>query len=143
MTKELEKEENIVVRALGKSLKSSPQKTNLILGLIRGLKVEKAINNLQFSRRRISNEILKILKSAVSNAENNHQLDIDKLFVKEASVGKSMVLKRFRPRARGRAGKILKTFSRVRILVQEKDDNEVKKSKDIKPKTKENNGTKN
>ena len=65
---------------------------------------------------------MKILKSAISNAENNHQLDIDKLYVKEASVGKSMVLKRFRPRARGRAGKILKTFSRVRILVEEKEE---------------------
>ena len=113
------------------------------MGLIRGLKVEKAINNLEFSRRRISNEVLKILKSAISNAENNHQLDIDKLFVKEASVGKSMVLKRFRPRARGRAGKILKTFSRVRILVQEKEDVEVKEIKDNKQEKKENNGTKN
>lgn len=143
MANKTEKEENIIVKALGKSLKSSPQKTNLVLGLIRGLKVEKAINNLVFSRRRISNEILKILKSAVSNAENNHQLDIDKLFVKEASVGKSMVLKRFRPRARGRAGKILKTFSRVRILVQEKEEKEIKKSKDTKQEKKENNGTKN
>ncbi len=143
MANKTEKEENIIVKALGKSLKSSPQKTNLVLGLIRGLKVEKAINNLVFSRRRISNEILKILKSAVSNAENNHQLDIDKLFVKEASVGKSMVLKRFRPRARGRAGKILKTFSRVRILVQEKEEKEIKKSKDTKQEMKENNGTKN
>ena len=110
MANKVEKEEPMVVKAIGKSLKSSPQKTNLILGLIRGLKVDKAINNLEFSKRRISNEVLKILKAAISNAENNHQLDIDKLFVKEASVGKSMVLKRFRPRARGRAGKILKTF---------------------------------
>ncbi len=139
MNENVEKENVIVVKAIGKSLKSSPQKTNVVLGLIRGLKVDKAMNNLEFSRRRISNEILKILKSAVSNAENNHQLDIDKLFVKEATVGKSMVLKRFRPRARGRAGKILKTFSRVRILVQEKeeivsdkqmDENNSKKVKD-------------
>ena len=96
------------------------------MGLIRGLEVEKAINNLNFSKRRIS-EVLKILKSAISNAENNHQIDIDKLVVKEASVGKSMVLKRFRPRARGRAGKILKTFSSIRILVQEKDEYEKKR----------------
>ena len=139
MNENVEKENVIIVKAIGKSLKSSPQKTNVVLGLIRGLKVDKAMNNLEFSRRRISNEILKILKSAVSNAENNHQLDIDKLFVKEATVGKSMVLKRFRPRARGRAGKILKTFSRVRILVQEKeeivsdkqmDENNSKKVKD-------------
>ena len=143
MANKIEKEDIITVKAIGKSLKSSPQKTNIVLGLIRGLKVEKAINNLEFSRRRISNEVLKILKSAISNAENNHQLDIDKLFVKEASVGKSMVLKRFRPRARGRAGKILKTFSRVRILVQEKEDVEVKETKDNKQEKKENNGTKN
>ena len=112
MVKKNDKEETLVVKAIGKSLKSSPQKTNLVLGLIRGLKVEKAINNLIFSKRRISGEVLKILKSAISNAENNHQLDIDKLFVKEASVGKSLVLKRFRPRARGRAARILKPFSK-------------------------------
>ncbi len=143
MASKVEKEDIITVKAIGKSLKSSPQKTNIVLGLIRGLKVEKAINNLEFSRRRISNEVLKILKSAISNAENNHQLDIDKLFVKEASVGKSMVLKRFRPRARGRAGKILKTFSRVRILVQEKEDVEVRETKDNKQEKKEIDGTKN
>ena len=142
MTKKADKEENTVVKAIGKNLKSSPQKTNLVLGLIRGIKVEKAINNLIFSKRRISRDILKILKSAISNAENNHQLDIDKLFVKEASVGKSMVLKRFRPRARGRAGKILKTFSRIRILVQEKEEPEEKKQIE-KKKIKEDNGTKN
>ncbi len=143
MNDKVDKDNVMVVKAIGKSLKSSPQKTNLVLGLIRGLKVDKAMNNLQFSRRRISNEILKILKSAVSNAENNHQLDIDKLFVKEATVGKSMVLKRFRPRARGRAGKILKTFSRVRILVQEKVDLEPNESKNNNNKKKENDGTKN
>ena len=131
-----ENKDNItVVKAIGKSLKSSPRKTNLTLGLIRGFNVDKAINNLIFSKKRISNEVLKILKSAISNAENNHQLDIDKLYVKEASVGKSMVLKRFRPRARGRAGKILKTFSRIRILVQEKDKKtEEKNSKNLKNK---------
>ena len=142
MAKKIDNDQNTVVKAIGKSLKSSPQKTNLVLGLIRGLKVEKAINNLIFSKRRISGDVLKILKSAISNAENNHQLDIDKLFVKEASVGKSMVLKRFRPRARGRAGKILKTFSRIRILVQEKEESEEKKQNENK-KIKEDNGTKN
>lgn len=133
MVDKAEKENIMTVKAIGKSLKSSPRKTNLALGLIRGQTVDKALNNLEFSRKRISNEILKILKSAISNAENNHQLDIDKLYVKEASVGKSMVLKRFRPRARGRAGKILKTFSRVRILVEEKQE----QAKDLKkPETK-------
>ena len=142
MANKVEKEEPMVVKAIGKSLKSSPQKTNLILGLIRGLKVDKAIN-LEFSKRRISNEVLKILKAAISNAENNHQLDIDKLFVKEASVGKSMVLKRFRPRARGRAGKILKTFSRIRIMVQEKEETSVKEKKLNNQQKKDKDGSKN
>tara|TARA_B100000524_G_scaffold303241_1_gene178170 strand:+ start:116 stop:532 length:417 start_codon:yes stop_codon:yes gene_type:complete len=111
-----------VAQAVGKSLKTSVQKANLILRMIRGKKAEQALNLLTFSKRRISEQVSKILKSAISNAENNHQLDIDKLYVKEASVGKSMVLKRFRPRARGRSGKILKPFSRVRILVEEKQE---------------------
>ena len=142
MADNLNNEEKITVQAIGKSIKSSPRKANVTLSLIRGLRVDKAINNLEFCRKRISNEILKILKSAISNAENNHQLDIDKLVVKEASVGKSMVLKRFRPRARGRAGKILKTFSRIRILVQEKSEDNKKKLNENK-KTKVDDGTKN
>ena len=108
--------------ASAKSLRVSPIKANLVLKMIRGKKAENAVNILTFSRRRISLEVLKILKSAIANAENNHQLDIDKLFVKEATVGKAMVLKRFRPRARGRSGKILKPFSSVKILVEEKND---------------------
>ena len=108
--------------ASAKSLRVSPIKANLVLKMIRGKKAENAVNILSFSRRRISLEVLKILKSAIANAENNHQLDIDKLFVKEATVGKAMVLKRFRPRARGRSGKILKPFSSVKILVEEKND---------------------
>ena len=111
---------------------------------IRRLPIENAVNVLQFSRRRISNIILKILNSAISNAENNHQLDIDKLYVKEATVGKSMVLKRFRPRARGRAGKILKPFSRIKIELTEKKleekESKIKKGSNQK---KVENGTKN
>ena len=99
-----ENNNNLTARASAKSLKTSSQKANLVLKMIRGQKVEKALNILEFSRKKISVEVLKVLKSAVSNAENNHQLDIDKLFVKEATVGRSMVLKRFRPRARGRSG---------------------------------------
>ena len=130
MTKENNKN---IAQAIGKSLKTSPQKANLVLSIIRGKKAEVALNLLTFSKKRISEQVSKILKSAISNAENNHQLDIDKLYVKEASVGKSMVMKRFRPRARGRSGKILKPFSRVRILVEEKQD---KKSKqNVEPKT--------
>ena len=110
-----------IAQAIGKSLKTSPQKANLVLSIIRGKKAEVALNLLAFSKKRISEQVSKILKSAISNAENNHQLDIDKLVVKEATVGKSMVLKRFRPRARGRSGKILKPFSKVKILVQEKE----------------------
>ncbi len=108
-----------IATAKAKSIKTSPQKANIVLKSIRGKKAENAINILSFSRKRISNEILKVLKSAIANAENNHQLDIDKLFVKEATVGKAMVLKRFRPRARGRSGKLLKPFSSIKILVQE------------------------
>ena len=115
-----EKNKNIA-SAKAKSIKTSMTKVNLVLKMIRGKKAENALNILAFSRKRISNEITKILKSAIANAENNHQLDIDKLVVKEATVGKSMVLKRFRPRARGRSGKILKPFSKVKILVQEKE----------------------
>ena len=115
-----EKNKNIAL-AKAKSIKTSLTKVNLVLKMIRGKKAENALNILAFSKKRISNEITKILKSAIANAENNHQLDIDKLFVKEATVGKSMVLKRFRPRARGRSGKILKPFSKVKILVQEKE----------------------
>ena len=130
MTQEFNKN---IAQAVGKSLKTSPQKANLVLSIIRGKKAEVALNLLAFSKKRISEQVSKILKSAISNAENNHQLDIDKLYVKEASVGKSMVMKRFRPRARGRSGKILKPFSRVRILVEEKQD---KKSKqNVEPKT--------
>ena len=125
MTQETNKN---TAQAIGKSLKTSPQKANLVLSLIRGKKAEQALNLLTFSRKRISEQVSKILKSAISNAENNHQLDIDKLYVKEASVGKSMVLKRFRPRARGRSGKILKPFSRVRILVAEKQEKKVKEN---------------
>ena len=125
MTQETNKN---TAQAIGTSLKTSPQKANLVLSLIRGKKAEEALNLLTFSRKRISEQVSKILKSAISNAENNHQLDIDKLYVKEASVGKSMVLKRFRPRARGRSGKILKPFSRVRILVAEKQEKKVKEN---------------
>jgi len=126
-----------MAQAVGKSLKTSVQKANLVLRMIRGKKAEQALNLLTFSKRRISEQVSKILKSAISNAENNHQLDIDKLYVKEASVGKSMVLKRFRPRARGRSGKILKPFSRVRILVEEKE--EVLKKSDSKKNNIDNN----
>ena len=135
---------NNTAKATGKSIKSSTQKANLVLKSIRGLTVESAVNSLLFSKRRISNIILKILKSAISNAENNHELDIDKLYVKEETVGKSMVLKRFRPRARGRAGKILKPFSRIKIELDEKSDlNKKPVEKNNNKEEKVENGTKN
>ena len=139
-----EKNKNIA-SAKAKSIKTSITKVNLVLKMIRGKKAENALNILAFSKKRISNEITKILKSAIANAENNHQLDIDKLVIKEATAGKSMVLKRFRPRARGRSGKILKPFSKVKILVQEKETTKDKENvkKENKTVEEKNNGTKN
>ena len=96
--------------ATTKNLKISMQKLNLVAAMIRGKKVEKAMNDLQFSRKRISQDVLKTLKSAVANAENNHNLDIDELYVNEAYVGKNLVLKRWKARARGRVGRIKKTI---------------------------------
>ena len=115
-------ESQLIAKASIKSIKSSPQKVNLVLQQIRGMDAERALNVLEFSKRRIANEVKKLLKSAIANAENNHQLDIDKLVIEEASTGKAMVMKRFRPRARGRSGKILKPFSNIRIVVKEKEE---------------------
>ena len=102
------------------NLRISPQKLNLVASAIRGKDVNKAISDLSFSRKRISNDVKKVLQSAVSNAENNHSLDVDKLYVKEAFVGKGIVMKRFRARARGRGSRILKPFSKLTIIVKEK-----------------------
>ncbi len=106
-------------QAVATFLRTSPQKLDLVAGLIRNQPVDKAINQLTFSRKRIARDVKKTLESAVANAENNHGLDIDQLVVAEASVGKRFVMKRFRPRARGRAGRINKFFSRLRIVVRE------------------------
>ncbi|MCF8474242.1 MAG: 50S ribosomal protein L22 [Emcibacter sp.] len=100
----------------------SPDKLNLVAGLIRGKKVERALADLTFSKRRIAGDVKSVLQSAIANAENNHGLDVDRLVVAEASVGKSLVMKRFRPRARGRTGKILKPFSQIRIKVREVEE---------------------
>jgi large subunit ribosomal protein L22 len=106
-------------RAIIRSLRTSPQKLNLVAQSIRGKKVGDALNLLTFSKRRVSQDVKKLLESAIANAENNHQLDVDQLIVAEATVGKALVMKRFRPRARGRTGKILKPFSRLTIVVRE------------------------
>ena len=112
-----------IVKAVYRNLRSSPRKINDILRSIRGKKADIAIKNLQFSEKRVSKEISKTIKSAVANAENNNQLDIDNLFIKEAYVGKGMVMKRYRPRARGKAGEIKKPFSNLTIIVIEKKNN--------------------
>ena len=109
-------------QAVARLLKVSPQKLNLVAGLIRGKPVETALAELAFSKRRIAADVKKVLQSAVANAENNHDLDVDNLIVAEASVGKSFVMKRFRARARGRIGRIEKPFSRIRIVVREQEE---------------------
>ena len=115
----IQKNKNIV-KAINKNLRSSPRKVNLLLKNIRGKKVDVAIRDLSFARQRIAHDIKKTVQSAVANAENNNQYDIDNLFIKEAYVGKSIVLKRFRPRAKGRASGIKKPYSNVTIILSEK-----------------------
>ncbi|MEQ8333328.1 50S ribosomal protein L22 [Nisaea sp.] len=111
-------------QAVLRNVRVSPQKLNVVAQMIRGMDVEKALAALTFSRRRIANDVKKLLQSAIANAENNHQLDVDRLFVKEAHVGKSIVMKRFRPRARGRVGKIMKPFSHLTVVVRERGETE-------------------
>ena len=105
-------------------LKTSCQKLNLLAGLIRNKSVDQAINDLTFSKKRIAKDVKKCLQSAVANAENNHGLDVDDLVVSEAYVGKNLVMKRGRPRARGRFGKILKPFSQITIVVKQNEVSE-------------------
>src|ERR1700754_1440544 len=106
-------------KAVAKMLRVSPQKLNLVAQLIRGKKVGSALADLEFSRKRIAKDVRKCLESAIANAENNHDLDVDDLVVSEASVGKALVIKRFSPRGRGRVGKILKPFSHLTIVVRQ------------------------
>ena len=108
--------------AKARMIRVSPQKLNLVAQLIRGKKVEKAMAELTFSRKRIAKDVKKVLESAVANAENNHDLDIDALVVDKAFVGKNMVMKRWTPRARGRVGKIQKPFSEITIVVKEVEE---------------------
>jgi len=105
--------------AVARSLRVSPQKLNLVAQLIRGKKVDRALADLTFSRKRIAKDVKKTLQSAIANAENNHSLDVDQLIVAEAYVGKNLVMKRFHTRARGRMGKILKLFSQLTVVVRE------------------------
>ena len=110
--------------AYAKTMRVSPQKLNLVAQTIRGKSADTALASLAFSRRRLAGEVRKVLESAIANAENNHQLDVDRLYVKEATVGKTMVMKRFRPRARGRIGRIHKPFSNLTVIVREREETE-------------------
>ena len=106
-------------RAVLRMYRSSPQKLNLLAQQIRGLPVQKAIDEMQFSRKRAASDVRKLLKSAVANAENNHDLDIDSLVVAEAHVGKNLVMKRIRARARGRAARVMKPFSQLTVVLRD------------------------
>ena len=108
--------------AVGTMIRGSARKLNLVAGLIRGRKVEEALNILKFSPKAMSEDVYKVLASAVANAENNHNLDVDSLVVSEASVGKSITMKRFATRARGRSTRIEKPFSRLRVVVREQEE---------------------
>ena len=117
MTDKMDKKKQAYAKA--KSIRTSGQKLNLVAKSIRGCNIKVAIDQLTFSKKRVSREVLKVLNSAIANAENNFGLDIDKLVVSEAYVGKSIVMKRMRARARGRAARILKPFSKLTILLKE------------------------
>jgi large subunit ribosomal protein L22 len=118
---------NTTVKAINKNVRSSPRKLSLVLNYIKGKKADLALRDLEFTRKRIAKDVSKTVKSAISNAENNYQYDIDNLFVKEAYVGKSLVMKRFRARAKGRASPIKKPFSRITIILEEKKEKKDKK----------------
>ena len=109
-------------RAVQRMVRISPQKLNLVAAMIRGKKVASALADLTFSRKRIAGQVKKTLESAIANAENNHDLDVDSLVVAEAHVGKALVMKRFKPRARGRASRIMKPFSNLTIVVREVEE---------------------
>jgi large subunit ribosomal protein L22 len=111
--------------AYGKQVRTSPRKLNVVVETIRGKSCEKALAELQFTQRRIAGEVRKLLQSAIANAENNHQLDVDRLYVAEATVGRSLVMKRWRPRARGRVGGIRKPFSNIRLVLRERAEEDL------------------
>tara|TARA_Y100000996_G_C22475689_1_gene624013 strand:+ start:345 stop:713 length:369 start_codon:yes stop_codon:yes gene_type:complete len=112
--------ENLTALAKDNMIRVSPSKLSLVTNSIVNKKVNIAINQLKFSQKRVSKNVLKVLNAAIANAENNKQLDIDKLFIKEAYVGKSLRMKRWRPRAKGRAGSIIKPFSKITIILEER-----------------------
>ena len=115
-----------IIKAVNKNVRSGARKANIVLNFIKGKRADVAIRDLDFTRRKVANEIKKTVQSAIANAENNYQYDIDNLYIKEAYVGKSIVMKRFRPRAKGRASAIKKPYSRVTIILEEKKKEEKK-----------------
>ena len=121
--------------AMAKYIKTSPQKLDLVAATIRGKDAGKALVDLEFSSRRVAEDVRKVLQSAIANAENNHGLDVDRLYVAEAYTGKSITMKRFRARARGRAARILKPFARMTIVVREREDAASKSKKKSNKKT--------
>ena len=123
---------NLLVKAINKNVRTSARKLALVCNFIKGKKADIALRDLEFTRKRIAKDVTKTVKSAISNAENNYQYDIDNLFVKEAYVGKSLVMKRYRPRAKGRASSIKKPFSRITIVLEEKKQNILKEKKQMK-----------
>ena len=122
-------EKDNLIKAVNKNVRSGSRKANLILNFIKGKKVDVAIRDLEFTRKKVAEDIKKTVKSAIANAENNYQYDIDNLYVKEAYVGKSIVLKRFRARAKGRASAIKKPYSNLTIILSEKNKEEKHGSK--------------
>jgi len=108
--------------AKARAIRTSPRKLNLVAASIRGMAVGKALSELTFSKRRVAQEVKKVLLSAIANAENNHNLDVDRLIVAESYVGKAMIMKRYHPMAKGRAGRIIKAFSNLTIVVREKEE---------------------
>ena len=117
---------SLTVKAINKNVRSSPRKIALVLNFIKGKKADLALRDLEFTRKKVAKDVSKTVRSAISNAENNHQYDIDNSFVKEAYVGKSLVMKRYRPRAKGRASPIKKPFSRITIVLEEKKEKDKK-----------------
>ena len=123
---------NSIVKAVNKNVRTSPRKLALVCNFIKGKKADVALRDLEFSRKRISKDVSKTVKSAIANAENNYQYDIDSLYIKEAYVGKSIVMKRFRPRAKGRASAIKKPFARITIVLGEKKETKMEIKKEFK-----------
>ena len=122
-------EKRNLIKAINKNVRSGARKANLVLNFIKGKKADIAIRDLEFTRKKVAEDIKKTVKSAVANAENNYQYDIDNLYIKEAYAGKSIVMKRFRPRAKGRASPIKKPYSRVTIVLEERKADKIKGEK--------------